>query len=166
MASVHGPVAGYTVRSPMNNASTLCHGAFAGYHVALASLGLMSRISACRSTFWNATVAADVDEVGVDVWLYRAWDLPFMTVDVGVSFGASLLRQTLRTPGVARDRSSGAPSIAVGLGLSTELGRGFYPLVEVAAQTYLYRFEVQSNGAATWTPSPALRLNAGLGKHW
>lgn len=165
VTSVHGPVAGYTVRSAMNNSTTPCHGGFVGYDFAFSSVGITPRFSACHSSFSNATLAADVDELGIDLRLYRAWDLPVVTVDLGVSLGASLFRQTFHAPGVARDRQTGAPSVAVSLGLSTDLGRGFYPLLEVAAQTYLYRFE-NGDGAAGLTPAAALRFNAGLGKHW
>jgi Caspase domain len=165
VTSVHGPVAGYTVRSPMNNATTACQGAFVGYDFAFSRVGITPRISGCHSSFSNATLAADVDELGIDVRLYRAWDLPIVTVDLGVSLGASLFRQTFHTSGVARDRQTGAPSVAVGLGLSTDLGRGFYPVLQASAQTYLYRFE-DSAAKDAWTPAAAVRFDAGLGKHW
>ncbi len=85
VTNVHGPVAGYTVRSAMNNSTTPCHGAFVGYDLAFSSLGVTPRVSACHSSFSNATLAADVDELGIDLRVYRAWDLPIVTVDLLVS---------------------------------------------------------------------------------
>lgn len=164
VTSAHGPIAGYTFRSALNNSTGLCHGAFAGYDFAFSSIGITPRIAACRGGFENATLSADVDELGADVRLYRAWDFPLFTFDIGASLGASVFRQTLHTEGVARDRTSGAPNVAVSLGASTELGGGFYPRVEAAAQTYLYRFEGPSD--TSWTPTAAFRLSIGLGKHW
>lgn len=79
----------------------------AGYNVAFSSLGITPRVSACHSSFSNATLSADVDELGIDLRLYHAWDLPIVTVDLGVSLGASLFRQTFHTPGFARDRQTG-----------------------------------------------------------
>jgi hypothetical protein len=161
----HGPVAGYTFRTALNNSSSLCQGAFAGYNVAYAQLGITPRLSACRSGFANATLSADVDELGFDVRLSHAWDLPVVTVDLGLAPGVSIFRQTFDSPGLARARLTAAPNIAAGVGLSADLGEGFSAMLESAAQTYVYRFE-REDGTSRWTPSAALRVSAGFGKHW
>jgi hypothetical protein len=163
--SVHGPVAGYTFRTPLNNSSALCHGAFAGYSIAFARVAITPRLSACRSEFANAALSAYVDEVGGDVRASHAWDLPVVTVDLGVALGASIFRQVFDTEGVAPTRVTAAPSISASGGLSADLGGGFSAMSEVAAQTYLYRFE-RSDGSSALLPAAAMRVSAGFGKHW
>ncbi len=106
-----------------------------------------------------------MDELSIDVRVHHAWDLPVVTLDLGVSIGGSVFRQTFDTPGTAKDRVSGAPHIAAGVGIAADAGRGFYPLIEVEAETYVYRFQAP-DAAARWTPAAAVRFSAGLGKHW
>jgi len=162
---VHGPLAGYTFRTALNNSTTLCHGVFAGYNIAFAQLGITPRLEACRSGFTNASLSADVDELGIDVRLSHAWDLPMVTVDVGIAPGFAIFHQTFDAPGATRARLTAAPNIAASVGASVDLGGGFAALLETSAQTYLYRF-ARSDGSSPLTPSAALRVSAGVSKHW
>jgi hypothetical protein len=161
-----GPVAGYTMRTALENGAGLCNGAFAGYAFAFSRFTVTPRLDACFSHFENASLQANVNEYGADVRLAHAWDLPVLTVDMGFAVGASLLRQTFTTSGVAPPRDTLSPRSSVGLGLTADVTAGFYLFADAAAETYLFRVEDSATGAATLTPSLALRAHLGAGKQW
>ncbi len=163
---VHGPVAGFTTRTPLRNGNGLCSGAFAGYALHFAALSVTPRIDACGSGFQSGTLHADVNEVGVDVRLAHAWDFPVVTVDVGLTLGASWLMQSFTTPGLAPRRDSLAGRSSVGVGLTSDLGGGFYIFAAGAGETYLFRFQDSVTGESSLAPSIALRTHFGIGKSW
>jgi Caspase domain len=161
---VHGPVAGYTFRSALRNGTGFCHGAYAGYGLTLSTLSITARIDGCTSSFDNAFLQATTNEAGGDLRFAHAWDLPVVTVDLGLSVGGSWLRQTFEAAGNAPARDSFAARSAVNLGLAVELGGGFELTAESAAETYLFR--LQTATSSSLTPSLAYRQRVGLAKHW
>ena len=107
-----GVEAGYLVRTPMKNAATLCQGAFAGYVQHWQALDLGARLDACHSSTQGDAIASNDNEVGGEVRVSRAWDLPIVTAAVGLDAGASWLRQSFTTRGLAptRDTPAQGPS--------------------------------------------------------
>ena len=87
-----------------------------------------------------------------------------MTVDVGLSVGGSLLRQTFETAGRAPARDSLGGRGAISFGLALPLGAGFELTAESAAETYL--FHLQTGASTALAPSLAYRQRVGLGKQW
>jgi hypothetical protein len=161
---VQGPEAGYELRSPLGGA-TFCQGVFAGYAVETSRLTVLPRIAACHSTFQNGDLAANADELGGRVTLAHAWDLPGVTVDLGVSAGASLLRQTFVVArGVAPARNTLAGQLGANVGVVYDLPRGFYLRGDVAGESYFYRLQDRSDGHTTLTGAPVVRASASLGK--
>ncbi|HEU4410186.1 MAG TPA: protein kinase [Polyangiaceae bacterium] len=157
-----GPLVGYTARTALANGRGLCHGAFVGFPVAFESLSVTPRAHGCLGGFANDRVRASSDEAGVDVKLAHAWDLPAVTLDLGVAGGVSVLRQSFESRGLAPPRTSAAGVLGVLLGATFDLTAGFYLSAELGAQTYLYRQREAPAGRAL-RPSFALRQSLGLG---
>ena len=165
LREVHGPVAGWTMRTALRNGVRVCNGAYAGYAFTFTALTVTPRLDACASTFDRA-VHATANEYGGDVRFAHAWDIPVVTVDIALSLGASWLRQTFETTGVAPARDTIAFRSSVGIGLTVDVPAGFYALADGAAESYVFRLEDTTTGTTAYEPSLALRVHAGIGKHW
>lgn len=161
--SAHGPVAGYQLRTPLVKGSSLCHGGFVGYAIELQHFGIAPRLSAYHSAFRTEHLTASNDELGLDVRLSRAWDLPVVTLGLGVDIGLSVMRQRFETPGLAPDRHSLAGAFSAVAGANVDLLRGFYLSVEAAAQTYLFNQQRAGSEESEVAPSVAARLRLGVG---
>jgi hypothetical protein len=161
-----GPLAGYTMRTALKNGTALCNGAFVGYAFAFTALTVTPRLDACFSGFNNESLRANVSEYGGDVRVVHAWDLPALTVDIGFAVGASWLRQTFTTSGIAPARDTLSPRISVGSAVTRDVAEGFYVVGDGAAETYLFRVEEGATGSVNLTPSLALRAHLGVGKQW
>lgn len=161
---VHGPLAGYTFRSGLRNGGGLCHGAFAGYGVTAAALSVEARVDGCRTTFANEIVSTTLSEVGGDVRVAHAWDLPLVTVDLGLSLGGAFFHQSFTTAGDAPTRGTGAFRSSVGARLGLPLGGGFGLAAESAAETYLFALRTASEDGVS--PSVAFRQRLALTKEW
>lgn len=163
---VSGPVAGYTVRTALKQSSSLCNGGFAGYAFTFPFLSVTPRLDMCGSGFENSTLQASVYDVGGDVRLAHNWDLPFVSLDVGLTVGGSWLRQSFTTQGYAPDRDTVALRTSVGLGATFDLPAGFYFLSSGAAETYVFELQDSATKTKSLTASIAVRLHLGIGKHW
>ncbi len=162
----HGPLAGYTFRTALPNATEPCHGAFVAYPIALPELTVSPRLSACRSGFENRYLRADVHEYALEVELSRAWDLPVVSLQAGVAAGVSLLDQTFETPGEASARRNLAGNISANLGAAADLTGGFYLLLEAGLQSYALRVTRGIAPSTAWEASLVLRSYGGLGWYW
>ncbi len=137
--AVHGFEAGYQLRSPIGGDGSSCQGAFVGHSLELSSFGLGSRIGFCRAGFENQTLTASISQLDLSARLAHAWDFPWITLDLGVSAGATLLLQTFDTRGAAPPRASFAANIGLGPALTLDLPGGVYGFSAVEAQTYFMR---------------------------
>jgi hypothetical protein len=161
----HGPEAGYFFHTPLGNADGLCQGAFAGYTVHLEPLSFGARVAGCHTGFSNAFLGGSTTEVGGELRAGHTWDLPVIGVDLGLAVGGWLFHQTFTTLGVAPARNSAAGSLALGLGLHVDLGKGFLVLEESALAAYVYPQE-QQDGTTSLGPTFAFRQIVGFGKVW
>jgi hypothetical protein len=134
----HGALAGYSFRTPFKNASTLCHGAFAGYAAHWRALEVTARVDGCLATAQNDTLRSRDADLGAEVRVAHAWDLPIVTLTVGIGAGAAWLHQTFTTAGNAPTRDTPAGRFGVSAGLSVPLFAGMSLLTESAAMTYVY----------------------------
>lgn len=163
----HGPQVGYRLRTALTSGVSPCHGFFAGYAIELEHLSLMPRLGVCHSGFSNETLSASADQLDVGIRVAHAWDLPAVSVDLGIEAGVALLHQSFTTLGVAPDRNSGASYIGASAGVTVDLAAGFYLLGEAAAQTYFFRLQPKEDDApASISAAFAARPLIGLGKHW
>jgi hypothetical protein len=161
----HGPWLAYQLRSALWSGATSCHGLRAGYAVALPQLSLSAGLGACRSTFENAVLGADADELGADLSAAHAWDFSSLSVSFGSVAGASWLRQRFETAG----RAPGRDSLALGLGAlvatSVELSRGYHLFGEVLGQVLFFEQRRERDADAA-VARPVLRFSLGAGKHF
>jgi hypothetical protein len=160
----HGPEAGYQLRTPLVKGSSLCQGVFVGYAFELAHLGIAPHLNVCQSGFQNEHLTAKNDELGLDVRLSHAWDLPVVTFGLGVDLGLTVMRQRFETRGLAPDRTTLAGSFSAVAVAKVDLPRGFYVGVEAAAQTYVFEQKRADSAAGELLPSVAARLRLGVGK--
>ncbi|HTV23202.1 MAG TPA: caspase family protein [Polyangiaceae bacterium] len=164
--SAHGPFIGYAPRTPLWPEASFCQGARGGYSVDLPQITLAAALGACRSHFDNAVLEANADEFAFDLSAARVFDFPLVSLSVGVSAGASWLRQSFDTAGRAPARNSLAGSVALLLGAAHDLSHGYYLLAELAGQLYVFERQPLGEAGSELGATFALRPTLGAGKHF
>ena len=135
----HGPQAGYQMRTPLWSGAALCHGARIGYAVEHRFVSVVPRVGFCRSSFSNASLDATADELDLDVTLTHVFDVPVVSIGLGLVGGVTWLRQDFDSTRVAPPRNTiGGHADAV-LTLTWDLPRGFYIQTDIAGQVHLFR---------------------------
>lgn len=151
------------VRSPLASEGRPCPGMAAGAAVALRPLTLHARLGWCQSGFTAQGLRARAEGFDLEVGATHAWDLPWASVELGLSLGAAILHQSFETAGAAPPRTSAGLLLAPVLSVSRDVGRRTYLYAAGSAATYLYRVEDAGSGSASLGPSFALRFSAGMG---
>jgi hypothetical protein len=164
--SVSGPEAGYYFQTPTENAASLCQGAFVGYGVHFENLSVTARVAGCQATFANDALHASSDQLGGELRLAHAWDLPVVTIDTGVAVGGWVLEQTFATRGVAPARTTPAATASFSLRASVDLALGISVFSETSFLGYLYAQESGADHAVSLGPHLALRQAFGLSLVW
>jgi hypothetical protein len=95
----------------------------------------------------------------------HAFDLPYVTIELGVVVGGALLHQRFVTAGVAPPRTSGAFAVGATGALSFDLPRGFYLFGLAAAETYFLN-RVARDGSTTFGPAFTIASSFGLGRRF
>ncbi len=161
----HGPEVGYSFKTTLRNADGLCHGAFAGYTLHFESLSIGARLAGCHASFTNEVVDAGVNELGGELRALHGWDLPIVSVELGLGMGGWLLHQSFETRGLAPSRSTPAGSLALLLGLRADLAAGFSVLAESGLLTLIYAQRDEAS-ATSLGPHVAFRQSFGVAKVW
>ncbi|MGH7328982.1 MAG: hypothetical protein ACREJX_11595, partial [Polyangiaceae bacterium] len=112
----------------------------------------------------TVSVSSSDNEVGGEARVAHAWDLPFLTIDVGLGAGASLLAQTFTTAGVAPARDTPAGHFEISGRLTVPIAAGFSIYAESAAMTYV--FAQDQGGAETLGPWFSFRQIFAVSKEW
>jgi hypothetical protein len=162
---VHGPQAGYRLRSGLTAGASPCQGVFAGWAVELRHVSVTPRLAYCRSSLENATLRADENAFDAELAVAHAFDLPYLTFELGVAVGVALLYETFVTLGNAPARTTGAFQVAATGAVSTDLPRGFYVFGAVAAQTYFVS-QLGRNGVGSFGPAFVAAGSFGMGRRW
>jgi hypothetical protein len=163
--AAHGPEVGYSFRSTLGNAQGLCHGGYVGYTLHLEALSFGARFAGCRSTYANDVVDAKADELGGELRALHAWDLPVVSVELGLALGGWMFHQSFSTAGVAPSRSTPVASLGLLLGLRAELGLGLALVAEGSLLTLGYAQDDEA-GRTSFGPRVAFRQSFGLAKVW
>ena len=140
-----------------------CSGVAAGTAVALRPFTLQVRLGACWSSFSEGGLSATTEAWDLEVGATHAWDLRGVSVELGMTVGGAVLRQTFRTAGVAPARTSAALQLSPVAAVSRDLGPRAYLFVSAAAATYFFRLEDSADGTTSVEPSFAMRFAAGCG---
>jgi hypothetical protein len=162
----HGLETGMSVRSALPNAQAACFGGFAGYAIDWSGFGVRARFNACSSGLRNALLTTDVMAYDVSGQVYRAWDLAWLSFDLGVGTGLSLFSQRFTTAGRAPTRVSGVPFVSFGAGAQANLPEGFYASLGLSAETHFMRVAGRVDDPPSLTAAFALRTSFAAGKRF
>lgn len=158
---------GARVRGAMDNAQTLCAGAFVGYAVDTAHLGARARLSACTSGFDNLQVSATTRAYDLDLRVYHAWDLSLLTLELGLGGGLTLFTQDFDSRGLAPSRQTLTPFVALGGGALWDLSwQGMYTGLDLSAETHFMRLRQDALSPTKHTAQFALRGSWSVGRHF
>jgi hypothetical protein len=159
---VGGPFAGALVQSAIIQGASPCIGALVGGAWVGTDVTISPRLALCRGGFTNRTLDATADAAAAELRVSKVWDLPHLTLDLGVSAGGELLSERFVTRGLAPSRLTAAASLGAGPGASIALGERVFLGIELTAQTHFFSIENQA-GAASMAARFALRGSLALG---
>jgi len=162
----HGIEAGMSMRSSLPNAKAACLGGFAGVAVDWSGFGVRTRFSTCYSELQNPVLTSDVMAFDVAAQVYRAWDVAWLTLEVGVGAGVSLFSQRFNTAGVAPTRLSTVPFVSLGAGAQANLPAGFYAGLGLAGETHFMRVAGNIDDPAPLIAAFAVRASLSAGKRF
>ncbi len=134
------------VQTPTALGATLCVGGLVGWTHARADVTLSPRLGACRSSFYNSRVSATADAFLAELRVSKVWDLPRVSIDLGVTAGAEVLHQRFETLGLAPPRTTAGSYLGVGVGLVLPLGGAVYVMGELAGLGHVFAVENQNGG--------------------
>jgi hypothetical protein len=162
----HSLDAGLSIRSELPNSQGACFGGFAGYALDWNGFGLRTRFSACAAGLSNELVTTDVTAYDLAAYFYRAWDLAWLTLDLGAGAGLSVFHQRFQTAGVAPDRASAVPFVSLNSGAQANLPHGFFTGVTIGAETHFMRVSGLAGEDAELEIGFAARGTVGAGKRF
>lgn len=162
----HGPDAGYFFRTPLENASTICQGAFAGYALHFEALSFAARFHGCQASFKNDILRATSAAFDGELRVTHAWDLPVVSLSVGVSLGGGLFHQRFDTRGTAPSRTTPTGALTLLFGLHVDLTAGFSLLAESGFVSELYAQQSGATASTSLGPRFAFRQAFGVAKVW
>ena len=155
-------VAGPVLRSSVIDGASACWGGLVGVGVDLAAASLGTRIGACHGTFANDFLGADTNEVWWEARVGRAIDVGAVTLDFGLTGGATLLWQSFRSDGNAPGRTTLGGLVGAGVGATVPVGDGFFAGVGGEALTYF--FSVGGDDGDSVATRFSVRVTALIGK--
>ncbi len=162
---VRGAHAGYLLRTGLWSGADPCQGLFAGYEIVTRGFSLIGRFSVCRSRYRNDTLTSTADELGLQIEGAHVWDLRFVSVQVGLALGPSVLVQRFDTRGEAPAREALAGTLAMTAGVELPL-RGRFAL-NVAGGANVHAFKQRDLGqVAEWSTPVTFTTRVGLTARW
>jgi hypothetical protein len=165
-AFVNGAELGAAARTKLPNAETPCIGAVLGYRFELEQLGFLARLGACTSSAENSTLSATTNEYDLTLVAQHAWDLPAVTLGLGLGGGAALVTQSFETRGVAPGRTGSSPMALIAGSASMEVGAGFYAASELRGETHFISLQRTSRTGPELEVAFAVRGSLALGHYF
>ena len=150
-------------RSALAGDAGLCPGVSLALSVALSPVTLGPRVGWCRSGYKTTGLTATSDQLDLELSATHAWDLQGFSLELGLTLGLAVLRQSFVTQGLAPPRTSAALQLSPLLAVTRDLTDRSYLIVSGAAATYLFKREDAGTRTSAFGPSFALRLGAGVG---
>ncbi|MCA1827386.1 MAG: caspase family protein [Myxococcales bacterium] len=150
-------------RSALADDAGVCAGAAVGMAIALRQATITPRIGWCRSNFANPGIAASLDQYDFEISAAHVWDVSVVSVELGLTAGASVLTQRFNTSGIAPRRTTAALQLSPTAGISRDVGRRAYLFAVGSASTYLFRTQESATQRSSFGPSFALRIALGFG---
>ena len=170
---VHGPSAGYQMRTGLEGNSGICQGAFGSYAAELPAITIAGRVGYCAGTFRFRESDGTNDELDFELRIHRAVDVGPVTLHAGVGAALTILRQRVTitsrlnqtTTEVREERSSVGTHGDIGVGVQYSLPWGMYAGVDGHAMVYLYDVQ-QPDLDRALEATFAARLSAAIGKRF
>jgi len=134
----HSLALGTGLRSALPN-SALCPGALLAYAIDTRRLGVRLTLGLCSATSSNGIVQARATAADADLYLYHAWDIGRLALDLGLGGGLTWFRQRLVSTRKAPDRSALLPFVSVGGGAAFEVAGGYYVGPDLRLETHWLR---------------------------
>src|SRR5262249_22489215 len=119
------------------------------------------RLGWCRGGFSNPGIEATVDQFDLELSAAYVRDLDVVSVEIGLTTGASLLVQRFTTQGTAPRRNTAALQLSPTVGITREIAARSYLFLLGSASTYLYKSETSTG--SSFGPSFAVRVAFGAG---
>ena len=151
-------------RSQLPGGRGLCPGFAAGYRFELPALSLVARVAGCQNGFDNAVLHAATRDVDSSLAALHVWDLPWLSLGLGLGAGAAYFDQSFVSVGLAPSRQELSPFVLVTGAATLELGAGFFCGLDVRAETHWLNLQAQSRGARELSAAFAVRGALLLGK--
>jgi hypothetical protein len=145
--STDGFIAAATLRTGLVAGERPCLGTLAGWTWDLAQISISPRVELCRTGLDNSSLSAVRYAASAELRVSHAWDLPMVTLDLGASAGAAVLRTWYETSGEAPPVTSAAFHLDAGIGASRTLQGATYLWAELAMQTYFFRLAHDGDGS-------------------
>ena len=162
----HGIELGAAARTRLPNAETPCGGAMLGYRFELEHLGFLARLGACTSNMENSTLSATTNEFDLTLVAQHAWDLPVLTLGLGLGGGAALVTQSFETDGVAPGRTGVNPLVVITGSANADVGGGFYAGAELRGETHFISLQRTSQSDPELDVAFAVRGSLALGHYF
>lgn len=150
-------------RTSLVSDAGLCPGFAVGVAIALRPITLVPRVAWCRTGYVNSGLQATTDQFDVELQGSHVWDLAPVSIEVGLTIGATLLNQSFKTEGSAPPRTTAALQLTPAVAVSRDLGSRTYLYLSVAGATYLFKNETTATDTTSFGPSFAIRVALGFG---
>jgi len=151
------------MRTSLVTDAGLCPGFAIGLPIALRPVTLTPRVAWCRTGYTSQGLAATTDQFDVELQTSHVWDLAPVSIELGLTIGATLLNQSFKTAGTAPPRTTAALQLTPAVAVSRDLGSRTYIYLTVAGATYLFKNENSSTETSSFGPSFAVRVALGFG---
>ncbi|HEY4221717.1 MAG TPA: caspase family protein [Myxococcota bacterium] len=147
------PEIAYAGHTPWLAGGSVCNGGALAVPVVLRYLTITPHAGLCAGGWQNAVLRAVETEGSLAVDVAHSFDLPLVSLEVGATAGALMLRQDFASSRIAPARTSGGPSLGVVAGATLPLPLGLHVGAGVTATSAL--LPIGANGKAT-TSTPAI----------
>jgi hypothetical protein len=151
------------MRTSLVTDAGLCPGVAVGLAIALRPVTLIPRVAWCRTGYTSQGLQATTDQFDVELQTSHVWDLAPVSIELGLTIGATLLNQSFKTAGTAPPRTTAALQLTPAVAVSRDLGSRTYIYLTVAGATYLFKNESSTTEATSFGPSFAVRVALGFG---
>ncbi|MBC8067334.1 MAG: caspase family protein [Deltaproteobacteria bacterium] len=163
---VHGPLVGYQLRTMLWQDGSLCHGARVGYPVELHWLTVAPTVGFCRAAFASDGLRGHADELDLTLALTHVFDVPVVSIGIGLGGGASWLRQSFVDAANAPARNTIGGHVDGIFDLWWDLPRGFYLLTELSPQLYVFPQQRGNSDEVSTRAMVTGRVLVGFGKRF
>jgi hypothetical protein len=175
VGAVHGPLVGFSARASLFEAGA-CAGPYAGYALETRELTLTPRFGLCSAGALGDPAGGR--ELSAELRLSREWDLPWLTVGLGILPGLALLADSSAVDGSVLGGYRAVAMLGTSAAATLELYGSSYASLELGAQTYIQRKRILVYSASATSQDPPLstenqldaavvvRAGFGVGVRW